>query len=342
VKVAILGSRPGWHETRLETALVLRGVEAIVVPVTALVGHVGGGALLSAAGHRLDDCRAVIVRAIPPGSLEQVIFRVDALHRLTRFGVPVVNSPRCIERSVDKYFTSTMLEDAGLPTPRTRVAERFDDALAAFDELGGDVVVKPLFGSEGRGIVRVSDADLAYRTFRALEVMRSVFYLQEYVEHGGSDVRVFVVGGRVAAAMTRRGAGWKTNMSQGARAVPLEPSAELTALAERAAAVLEADYAGVDLLRGADGRLWVIEVNGIPGWRGLQQTTAVDIAGLVADHVLATSRARSSEEASTAPSESSPQKVVAAKPPLGSCAERTLGDAPLGQAPRHGREALPR
>jgi len=287
VKVAILGSRSGWHEVRLERALRERGVETVVAPITGLAAAVAGGERLVAGGVRLDDCGAVIVRAIPAGSLEQVIFRVDALHRLARLGVRVINSPRCVERTVDKYFTSTLLEDSGLPTPRTRVCERLDDALAAFEALGGDVVVKPLFGSEGRGIVRVSDPDLAYRTCRALEMTRSVFYLQEFVPHGGRDIRAFVVGGRLVAAMTRWAAGWKTNVSQGARTEPVVLPDARERLSVQAAALLEADYAGVDLLEADDGRILVIEVNGIPGWRGLQQTTDVDVAGAIAENAIA-------------------------------------------------------
>jgi RimK family alpha-L-glutamate ligase len=293
VKVAILGARAGWHEARLAGALRARGVEPAIAPVTALSAAVAAGEpRLAAGGVRLDDCAAVVVRAIPGGSLEQVIFRVDALHRLAELGAAVVNSPRCIERSVDKYFTSTLLEDAGLPTPRTRVCERLPDALEAFEALGGDVVVKPLFGSEGRGIVRVSDPDLAYRTCRALEVTRSVFYLQEFVPHGGSDIRAFVVGGRVVAAMTRWAAGWKTNVSQGAWTEALALDGALERLSVRAAALLEADYAGVDLVRAEDGRVLVLEVNGIPGWRGLQQTTETDVAAVLAGHVLARAAAR--------------------------------------------------
>ena len=178
------------------------------------------------------------------------------------------------------------MEDAGLPTPRSVVCERFEDAMAAFDEVGRDVVVKPLFGSEGRGMARLSDPDIAYRTFRALELARAIFYLQEYVPHSGRDIRVFVVGGRAVAAMTRRGDTWKTNLAQGARAEPMELTAQVSLLSQRAADALEADYAGVDLLPADDGRLWVLEVNGIPGWQGLQQTTALDIAGAIADHVL--------------------------------------------------------
>jgi len=297
VRVAILGARSGWHEARLEAALLARGVEPVLVPITALSARVGGRPRLAAGTAALDECEAAIVRAIPGGSLEQVIFRVDALHRLVRLGVRVINSPRCIERSVDKYFTSTLLEDAGLPTPRTQVCERFDDAMAAFESLGGDVVVKPLFGSEGRGIVRVSDADLAYRTFRALEVTRSIFYVQEYVPHGSADIRVFVIGGRVVGAMTRRGAGWKTNVAQGARTEPLEPTAEIAAMSERAAGLLEADYAGIDLVRAEDGRLFVLEVNGIPGWQGLQRTTTLDVAGAIAEHAIVAARRLAGDEA---------------------------------------------
>jgi RimK family alpha-L-glutamate ligase len=297
VRIAILGSRSGWHEARLAAALAARGVETAIAPITGLTARLGDGDRLAAGGVALDACAAAIVRAIPGGSLEQVIFRVDALHRLARLGVPVINSPRCIERSVDKYFTSTLLEDAGIPTPRTTVCERFDDAMAAFETLGRDVVVKPLFGSEGRGMVRVSDADLAYRTFRALEVTRSVFYLQEYLEHGGRDVRAFLVGGQVVAAMTRRGDGWKTNVAQGARVEPVELSPELVAWSRRAVGLLEADYAGVDLLRATDGRWYVIEVNGIPGWQGLQHTTSIDIAGAIADHAVAQAARGARDEA---------------------------------------------
>jgi RimK family alpha-L-glutamate ligase len=288
--VAILGSRGGWHEAQLEAALRARDVVPVVLPVTTLAARIGDELRLASQGQSLDDCAAVIVRAIPAGSLEQVIFRVDALHALGRRGVPVINPARCIERTVDKYFTSTLLEEAALPTPRTVVCERFDDAMAGFTSLGGDVVVKPLFGAEGRGMIRVSDPDLAYRTFRALEVTRAVFYLQEYVPHGSQDIRAFVVANRVIAAMTRKSDGWKTNIAHGARATASDLTDALTEISLRAARLLDAEYAGVDLLPAEDGRVFVIEVNGIPGWQGLQRTTEVDIAGAIADHVVETAR----------------------------------------------------
>jgi len=232
----------------------------------------------------LDGCDAVIVRGIPRGSLEQVIFRVGALHVL---GVPCLNSPRAIERTVDKFLASALLARAGVPTPRTIACERVEDALEAFEELGGDVIVKPLFGSMGAGMTRVDDADVAYRVFHALALERAVYYLQETLPHGGRDVRAFVVGGRVLAAIERIGSGWRANLARGARAEATELSAAQERLCLEAAAALEVDYAGVDLLGES-----VLELNGIPGWHGLQMATGADVAAALVDHLEALSAAR--------------------------------------------------
>jgi RimK family alpha-L-glutamate ligase len=172
--------------------------------------------------------------------------------------------------------------------PRTVVAERYDDAMAAFEELGGDVVLKPLFGSEGRGMVRLSDRDLAHRAFRALELGRYVYYLQEFIPHGDGDLRALVLGDRVLAAMRRTAPGWKSNVAAGARAHATPVTAHVEELAVRAAQGLGAVYAGVDLLPGEDGRLFVLEVNSIPGWQALQSTTSLDIAREIAAYFLAT------------------------------------------------------
>jgi len=286
LKVAILGQSGGWHTESLRGALARRGLTAECYPVTQLTARVTGRPRLTAATVPLDGCDVVFVRAIPTGSLEQVIYRMDALRMLEHDGVRVVNSARAIEHGVDKYYTSARLHDAGLPTPRTIVCERFEEALAAYEELGGDVVVKPLFGSEGKGIVRVSDVDIAYRAFRALELGRYIYCLQEFVPHGSADIRAFVVGERVIGAMLRRGQGWKTNASQGAKGEPLELDERLIDLALRATRVVGADHAGVDILPCDDGAYSVIEVNTIPGWRALRAATGVDAAQCLVDHVL--------------------------------------------------------
>ena len=286
MKVGIVGSPRGWHVQALRRALEHRGSDVSCLPITRLVARISHRPWVCSEGELLDDCDALFVRAIPGGSLEQVIFRMDVLHRLENAGVRIINSPATIERTVDKYYTSTLFEDAGLPTPRTIVTERFDEALAAFHELGGDVVVKPLFGSEGRGIVRVSDANTAYRVFRALELGRYVYYLQEFVPHGREDIRVFVVGREAVAAMVRRGETWKTNVSQGARAEALALDDELRGMSLRATEAVGAEYAGVDILPLEGGGYSVVEINGIPGWRALKAATGVDAAEHLADYVL--------------------------------------------------------
>jgi RimK family alpha-L-glutamate ligase len=292
VHVPILSARTGWHTDELLRALAARGHTGTIVPYESLVARVAPhskAATLAAGPQQLLSAPAVLARIVPNGSLEQIIYRVDALHWLEERGVKVLNSPRAIERCVDKFYTSALLREAGLDTPETVVCERIDDAMAAVREMG-DVIVKPLFGSMGHGMVRVSDPETAFRVFRALEMSRAVFYLQRVIEHGGSDVRAFVVGKRVVAAIERRArdGGWRTNISLGgeARAIDLPPA--WSDLALTAARVVGADYAGVDLLPASDGTVHVIEVNGIPGWSGAQKATSVDIAGAIVDHLIAT------------------------------------------------------
>lgn len=291
MNAVILGKRGGRHVTLLQKALLRRGVEAPCHPITRLVARPGGSPYLASVdregqSHVLDQAEVIFVRAVPGGSLEQVIFRVNALHCLERAGKRIVNPPLAIEHCACKFFALSQLSRAGLPVPRTIVTERFDQAMPAFEELGRDVVVKPLFGSEGRGILRISDPDLAYRTFKALEQGHYVYYLQEYVPHGQEDYRVFVVGGKIIGVMRRKGNGWKTNVSQGATPEACEVGEAIRDLGLRAAAIFKADYLGVDILPHADGGASVVEVNAIPAWAGLKQATGVDAADLLVDHVL--------------------------------------------------------
>jgi RimK family alpha-L-glutamate ligase len=295
MKIAVLSTRGGWHTDELQRAIRERGHEPFLLPYESLVArlgtHAGDAPRLGASAPDLFGCDAVIARIIPNGSLEQLIYRVDALHWLEDAGVLVVNPARAIERTVDKFYTSALLEGAGLATPQTVVCERVEDAAAAF-RLMGDVIVKPLFGSMGLGMVRVSDEETAWRVFRALEAIRGVYYLQRAIPHEGKDIRAFVIGDRVVAAIERRSPGWRTNISRGGEATAITLSAEWSEMALRAARAVGAVYAGVDLLPAQDGTVYVLEVNGIPGWRGLQEATSVNVAGALIDHVAATHRAR--------------------------------------------------
>jgi ribosomal protein S6--L-glutamate ligase len=283
MRIAVLSAGDGWHVRDLARAAAGLGHSAEAVDFRRLSAGVGialaGGETL----RLLDGYEGVLVRTMPPGSLEQVVFRMDLLHAARARGVRVLNPPRAVETCVDKYLATARLAAAGLPVPPTVACQHADAALEAFAALGGDVVVKPLFGSEGRGMVRVSDPELAWRTFRTLERTRGVLYLQRFVRHPGWDLRVFVLAGRVLTAMRRRSRGdWRTNVAQGGTAEPARVGPAEETLALRAAAALGARVAGVDLLPGPDGEWYVVEVNAVPGWRALTPVTGVDVAAAVA------------------------------------------------------------
>ena len=275
MRIALLSAGDGWHVRDLHRAAAALGHEAVAVDFRRVTATV---AAADAAGS-LAGFDGVLVRTMPPGSLEQVVFRMDLLHRLHARGVRVLNPPRTVEICVDKYLATALLEAAGLQVPPTIVCQHADAALEAFTALGGDVVVKPVFGSEGRGMVRVSDPEMAWRTFRTLERTQAVLYLQQFIRHPGWDLRVFVVGGRVLTAMRRRSRGdWRTNVAQGGAGEPIRVGPEEERLALRAAAALGAPVAGVDLLPGPGGEWYVLEVNAVPGWRALAPVTGVDVA----------------------------------------------------------------
>lgn len=283
----VLGNPGSWYCTELERAAARAGHRCSRADFPAIVAGVGTGAARIAAGDiDLAGADAVIVRTMPPGSLEQVVYRMDALSRLESAGVVVFNPPKSIECAVDKYLTTARLADAGLTVPPTIVCENSESALEAFERLGGDVVVKPLFGAEGRGILRVSDPDLALRTFRTLERIDAVLYLQKYIDHEGFDVRVLVLDGRVLGAMRRHGDGdFRTNVSRNGRAVPHEATTDECEWSLRAAAATGARFAGIDILYDRQGTRYLIEVNAVPGWRAFSRVTGMDVAARVIDAV---------------------------------------------------------
>lgn len=285
MRVAIVGTGHGWHTIELQRAFLERGLHCDLMPITGMQAGVAVQPSLSSHDLELDSYDAILARIIPRGSLEQTIFRMDALHLLEERGVRVLNKAKAIERTVDKYYTSGLLAQAGLLTPRTIVCERSDDALKAFVILGRDVVVKPLFGSMGLGLVRIENEDLAYRVFKALEIERAVYYLQEFIPHQGRDIRAFVLGDRVLASMERISDSWRTNFARGAecRAISLTPAQEELCL--RATQAVGTEYAGVDLLPVSSGDPYILEVNGIPGWKGLQATSEIDVAGEIANYL---------------------------------------------------------
>ncbi len=287
LKIGIMTrDQDGWCSTQLRKAMKKQNVTPICFSYRQVIGRVNYTP--EASVNEIDilqDLDALITRPIGRGSLEEILFRMNLLHKLERLGLLIINPPLAIERSVDKYCSLTLFQENGLPVPRTAVTESHDEALKCFHELGGDVVVKPLFGSRGVGATRITDPDIAARVFRTISFYHGVLYLQEFINHGGSDIRAFVIGDRVVAAMRRIAENWKTNVSLGAKPVPLNLPAELESLAVKAAKVIGCKVTGVDIVEGPDGPL-VIELNSQPGWRGLQSVTKISIADEIISYIL--------------------------------------------------------
>ncbi len=287
MKIGIITrNKEGWCSTQLREAMRKRNITPVCFSFPKLVARVKYTPEASVGETDvLRDLSALITRPIGRGSLEEIIFRMDLLHRLERLGMLIMNPPLAIERSVDKYCALTLLEEHGLPVPRTATTENPEEALKVFYELGGDVVVKPLFGSRGVGSTRVSDPEIARRVFRAVSFSHGVLYLQEFVPHGFSDVRAFVIGDCVVASMHRVAETWKTNVSLGAKPIACKLDEELENLAVDAAGVIGCGVAGVDILEGPDGPV-IVELNSQPGWRGLQSVTQINIADEIIEYIL--------------------------------------------------------
>jgi ribosomal protein S6--L-glutamate ligase len=287
MRFAVLAAPDSWYFADLRRAAQDRH-ELIALPFRSLLSAVGFGkaqATVCSFDAPLDGFDAVLVRTMPPGTLEQVVFRMDVLGSLEAQGTPVINPPRAIECAVDKYLTTARLAAAGLRVPRTIACQTVDEAMRAFEDLGRDVVVKPIFGSEGRGISRLQDEAVAERVIRLLVQLGAVLYLQEFVAHDGFDLRLLVIGKQVLAMRRSNPLDWRTNVSRGAIAEAIEPRVEWVALARRAVETIGGSVMGVDLLEGSDGQTYLIEVNAVPGWRALAAAHGRDIASMVLDHV---------------------------------------------------------
>ncbi|HSI59931.1 MAG TPA: RimK family alpha-L-glutamate ligase [Ideonella sp.] len=297
MRIAIFADETGWHTRQLQAALRARGAVGRCVDLADC--HIDTSAAwhgLAIPGFGRDLPEAALVRGIAGGSFEQVTKRLGVLHALRELGVPVYNDARAIERSVDKSMTSLLLHAAQVPSPPTWATE--SSALAQRvvmreSAAGRALVLKPLFGSQGKGLRRVGWVDGAHQPLPELgAAYGELAYLQRFIpplaagrDGPGFDWRVMVIGGRAVTAMRRVSAGWIHNVAQGARCEPAELSPVLAQWAERAAQALEMDYAGVDLMPGEQG-IQVIEVNGVAAWQGLQRVTGFNIARAIVDDLL--------------------------------------------------------
>lgn len=292
MRLVVIGTPGAWHVERIVVTAAARGHSVEVLEWRRL-----GGAITTASRspgpverflpESLDQAEAVIVRGMPAGRLEEVIVRMDLLGRLAERGTPVINSPRALETAIDKYLSLCRLAAAGIRVPRTFVAQDAGGIRQAWSSLGGDAVVKPLFGSCGRGIERVASAAELAPLLTAAEASGDgvTTYLQEFIPHDGWDIRILLIGDEAFAIRRRSATDWRTNLARGALAEPCSPPADWLALARKAAFVLGVEVAGVDLLPTPTGEPVVLEVNAVPGWRGMAAAIQRDPTSTLIDWV---------------------------------------------------------
>lgn len=305
-RILVLGPDTGWHADRFRCAAARRGdhmdwgtYESLRLRLTGSGEHdiiceksggegtgsdVAGSEVTGGGGEvSLKSYDHVLARTMPFGSLEQITMRLNALHSLVAEGRSVVNGPDTLEVAIDKYRTLARVAALGYPVPATEVVQSRREALEAFDLLGGDVIVKPVFGGEGRGVMRIHDRELAWTVFTTLERMNCVIYVQAFVPPGGVDNRLLVIGQQVFGVRRLAGKGWKTNVSQGGRSEMFRPEGWQLELARRVADDLKLVIGSVDLLECEDGSAKVVEVNAVPGWKGAEGALNVDLAGAMLD-----------------------------------------------------------
>lgn len=274
--VAVLASRLRPEEEAILAALERRGI---------VVEYVDSRSFWLSLARRPPGYRAVLNREIAHSRALHAALALEAS------GAPVLNSAAAIETCGDKWRTAVALRAAGLPIPRTALALSAEAALAACAELGYPVVFKPLTSSWGRRVTLIEGPAMAEAVLEycaALPAPQARFMcVQEPIAKPDRDIRVVVVGGQAVGAMYRQSAQWRTNLAAGATARPCALTPGLADLAARAAAATGAQVAGVDLVEGRSGQLYLLEVNGRPEFAGLAGCTGIDVAGIIVEHLLA-------------------------------------------------------
>ncbi|MHA1883294.1 MAG: ATP-grasp domain-containing protein [Candidatus Thorarchaeota archaeon] len=231
----------------------------------------------------------MIVRTIGFGNGDQITFRISLLEHFEDAGIYVMNPAYSFRRAKDKYATITALHNAGIRVPKTYIGENLEAAIEFVHEVD-DVIIKPLIGARGMGMIRAEHPELTYRAMKFIHQLGQVLYVQEMIQKPDRDLRVFVIGGQVVGSMYRYipegiEGEFRTNVHGGGKAELAEISEEYKECAIKTAEVMNLDYTGIDIIESKDGPC-VIEANASPSWSALSRVTNLDIAGMIIDKLV--------------------------------------------------------
>ncbi|TEU19394.1 MAG: lysine biosynthesis protein LysX [Anaerolineales bacterium] len=276
MKIGVLCSRVRVEEKMLFAALQERGVDYNRIDPREVVFDLGG--------NGLGKYDAVLIRCLSHSQAYYITRWLETVR------MPAVSPHRVVATCGDKLLTSAALQKAGVPIPRTKVAFTPEAALEAIEEIGYPVVLKPLFGSWGRLLARVSDRYAAEAILEHKKTLggyqHSIFYIQEYVEKPGRDIRSFVAGDETIAAIYRHSSHWITNTARGGETSHCPITPEIDRISCAAAEAVGGGVVAIDIFEVPDGHLLVSEVNHTPEFRNSIAPTGVDIPGRIIDYVL--------------------------------------------------------
>ena len=279
MKLGVLCSRIRLEEKLIFRALRERGVVFDKMDVRQLVFDLNEA--------RLREYDVVLIRCL---SHSRALYAAKILQEQ---GVKTLNAYDVIATCGDKIMTTMALTDYGVPTPRTALAFDQGSALAAVERIGYPAVLKPPVGSWGRMLAKLNDREAAEAVIeykQALGGPHLSFYVQDYVDKPGRDIRTLVVGSETVCAVYRSSPHWVTNTARGGSTSSLPVSAEIDRLSQAAAVAVGGGIVAVDILEDADGSLLVNEVNHTPEFHGAIQATDVDVAGRMVDFAISTAR----------------------------------------------------
>ncbi len=286
MKIVILSRKRDLYSTRrLVEAAERRGHDVRVVdPLRCYMNLKAGRPTIYFKGEDLSGFDAVIPRI----GASITFYGTAVVRQFEMMGVYCLNESQGITRARDKLRTTQLLSREGIGLPVTGFAHSPDDTEGLIRLIGEPpLIIKLLEGTQGKGVVLAETRKAAESVIDAFRNLDAYFLVQEFIaEAAGSDLRCFVVGNKVVAAMMRKAkeGEFRSNLHRGGRAIQVPLSSEECEAALKAAEIVGLDVAGVDLIRGTRGPL-VLEVNSSPGLEGIERSTSLDVAGMIIEHI---------------------------------------------------------
>tara|TARA_B100000886_G_scaffold323787_1_gene267878 strand:+ start:2696 stop:3604 length:909 start_codon:yes stop_codon:yes gene_type:complete len=284
-KLIILTDKNGWHCRQLKNSAEKRGFDVYVEDLKNLSLHIENN------DHHVLDSKNqkiafsnIFVRYVPGGSLEEIVHYLNILRSLRLNGCNVINTATQIEKTVDKSLTSLILRDNNISTPDTWVLRGDDQLYEKVDKLlkKNILIYKPLFGSQGENIVKIKNID----DLKKIDNSTNIYYLQKFIETKPShDYRVLVISNtknRKMYSMARYGKTFINNVSAGGECTPIALGKEIIEKSIQVSKLFQIPFCGIDLIKERE-KIYVIEINSVPAWRGLQSITKDNISESITD-----------------------------------------------------------